>query len=364
MQVSSGKATVKVDASTPAKVEQALAAGRPQARTSSQFERQFGEGALRRHRHAAQGQGRDQQGAESATRTTRRYVVALNLLSRSPHWLTALHALPMYLGLDLRGGVHFLLQVDMQAALTKKAESLAGDLRTMLRDKTSAPCRHHAQRPGGRRALPRPARRWTAARKLLADQFPDLQWADAPRAPTYQADRHAQAARPRDGAGAGAQAEHRHPAQPHQRAGRGRAGDPAAGRRPHRGAAAGRAGHGARPRTSSAARRRWKCGMVDESTEARPRQPGTGPVPFGDERYLERSGRAGGASRSRSSSPATTSPTRSAGFDSQTQEPAVHLTLDAKGARIFQRRDARERRQAHGHPAVREGQGRGASRRR
>ena len=45
---------------------------------------------------------------------------ALNLLSRSPHWLTALHALPMYLGLDLRGGVHFLMQVDMKAALTKR----------------------------------------------------------------------------------------------------------------------------------------------------------------------------------------------------------------------------------------------------
>jgi preprotein translocase subunit SecD len=63
------------------------------------------------------------------------YVVALNLLSSSPNWLTAIHALPMYLGLDLRGGVHFLLQVDMRAALTKKLDSLAGDIRTLLRDK-------------------------------------------------------------------------------------------------------------------------------------------------------------------------------------------------------------------------------------
>jgi preprotein translocase subunit SecD len=63
------------------------------------------------------------------------YVVALNLLSSSPSWLTAINALPMYLGLDLRGGVHFLLQVDMQAAVTKKLDSLAGDLRTALRDK-------------------------------------------------------------------------------------------------------------------------------------------------------------------------------------------------------------------------------------
>jgi len=64
------------------------------------------------------------------------YVVALNLLSSSPAWLSAIHALPMYLGLDLRGGVHFLLQVDMQAALTKRLESLAGDLRSQLREKS------------------------------------------------------------------------------------------------------------------------------------------------------------------------------------------------------------------------------------
>lgn len=63
------------------------------------------------------------------------YVVALNLLSASPRWLTAIHALPMYLGLDLRGGVHFLLQVDMQAALSKAMESYAGDIRTSLREK-------------------------------------------------------------------------------------------------------------------------------------------------------------------------------------------------------------------------------------
>ena len=63
------------------------------------------------------------------------YVVALNLLSRSPRWLSSLGALPMYLGLDLRGGVHFLLQVDMKSAATKKAESIASDLRTSLREK-------------------------------------------------------------------------------------------------------------------------------------------------------------------------------------------------------------------------------------
>jgi len=65
----------------------------------------------------------------------RAYSVALNLLSASPSWLTAIHALPMYLGLDLRGGVHFLLQVDTAAAITKRVENLAGDLRSQLREK-------------------------------------------------------------------------------------------------------------------------------------------------------------------------------------------------------------------------------------
>ena len=63
------------------------------------------------------------------------YVVALNLLSNSPRWLAAIGALPMYLGLDLRGGVHFLLQVEMRAAITKKLDSFSSDIRNGLRDK-------------------------------------------------------------------------------------------------------------------------------------------------------------------------------------------------------------------------------------
>jgi preprotein translocase subunit SecD len=61
------------------------------------------------------------------------YTVALNLLSRSPDWLRSVGAKPMYLGLDLRGGVHFLLQVDMKAALSKAAERFVGDFRIALR---------------------------------------------------------------------------------------------------------------------------------------------------------------------------------------------------------------------------------------
>ncbi|MDI1309739.1 MAG: protein translocase subunit SecD [Methylotenera sp.] len=61
------------------------------------------------------------------------YTVALNLLSRSPDWLRSLGAKPMYLGLDLRGGVHFLMQVDMKAALSKAAERFVGDFKIALR---------------------------------------------------------------------------------------------------------------------------------------------------------------------------------------------------------------------------------------
>ncbi len=62
------------------------------------------------------------------------YIVALNLLSSSPHWLASIGALPMYLGLDLRGGVHFLLQVDMKAALDKAADRYTTDIRSLMRE--------------------------------------------------------------------------------------------------------------------------------------------------------------------------------------------------------------------------------------
>lgn len=63
------------------------------------------------------------------------YAVALNLVSNSPQWLTKINSLPMYLGLDLRGGIYVLLQVDMKAALTKRLDNLTADVRTLLRDK-------------------------------------------------------------------------------------------------------------------------------------------------------------------------------------------------------------------------------------
>jgi len=101
------------------------------------------------------------------------YIVALNLLSASPSWLTAIGALPMYLGLDLRGGVHFLLQVDMEGAVTKRLESIAGDLRTLLREKR---IRHGGiQREGQTlRMRFRDAAERDQARAQILAGFPDL----------------------------------------------------------------------------------------------------------------------------------------------------------------------------------------------
>ncbi len=105
------------------------------------------------------------------------YTVALNLLPNSPRWLAAVNALPMYLGLDLRGGVHFLLQVDMHAALVKQLDSDAGDIRTQLRDKT---VRYVGIAREGDRILVRfrDADTRAKARGIIAERLPELQLAD------------------------------------------------------------------------------------------------------------------------------------------------------------------------------------------
>src|SRR5438477_1064610 len=106
------------------------------------------------------------------------YTVALNLLPNSPRWLAFINARPMYLGLDLRGGVHFLLQVDMRAAIAKRAESLAGDMRSQLRDKN---VRHAGiSREGDSVVIRfRDAETRDKARTIIAEQIPDLKLDDA-----------------------------------------------------------------------------------------------------------------------------------------------------------------------------------------
>ena len=116
------------------------------------------------------------------------YIVALNLLSASPQWLTAIGALPMYLGLDLRGGVHFLLQVDMKAALDKAADRYTTDIRSLLREKKVQYTRRRARRQQRRHPLPRRGRaRQGAAR--------DRQGIPRPRAARSRCRRRRPAAR-------------------------------------------------------------------------------------------------------------------------------------------------------------------------
>ncbi|WP_291986514.1 protein translocase subunit SecD [Candidatus Accumulibacter sp. ACC007] len=132
VQVSSAKATLKVDASTRERVASTLqAAG---IANSGIFLDSNGV-KVRLLTNDTQLQAKDILEKQfNPDSSDPQYVIALNLLSSSPQWLTKLHALPMYLGLDLRGGVHFLLQVDMPGALTKRLDSISADLRTLLRD--------------------------------------------------------------------------------------------------------------------------------------------------------------------------------------------------------------------------------------
>lgn len=102
------------------------------------------------------------------------YIIALNLLAASPEWLSRLHANPMFLGLDLRGGVHFLLEVDMQAAVDKTMERYAGDIRRELK---TAKIRYGAIKRTGNTALEvqlRDQETLNAAADKLARSLPSL----------------------------------------------------------------------------------------------------------------------------------------------------------------------------------------------
>src|SRR3954470_24652361 len=118
VQISSGKPTLKLDSSMTQRVSQVLAT----AGITPDFV-EFDGSSVRARFNDLDTQAKAKDAISLALNPNENdpsYVVALNLLSRSPHWLSAIHALPMYLGLDLRGGVHFLMQVDMKSALTKK----------------------------------------------------------------------------------------------------------------------------------------------------------------------------------------------------------------------------------------------------
>ncbi|MDW8468989.1 MAG: protein translocase subunit SecD [Burkholderiales bacterium] len=133
VQVSSARTTVKADAALLARIEQTLEeAGIAHAGAIADS------GGVRVRFADTDTQLKARDLVERALNPDPQnpsYTVALNLLPASPAWLRAIGALPMYLGLDLRGGVHFLLQVDMQAALAKRLEAYAADVRALLREK-------------------------------------------------------------------------------------------------------------------------------------------------------------------------------------------------------------------------------------
>jgi len=136
VQVSSAKATLKIDAGMLDRVQGILQQAKiPSAGASFDQNGPVGTVRVRFTNTDTQIQARDLiEKALNPNPSDPSYTVALNLLPASPSWLSAIGANPMYLGLDLRGGVHFLLQVDMQGALTARYDSLVTDLRAILRE--------------------------------------------------------------------------------------------------------------------------------------------------------------------------------------------------------------------------------------
>ena len=260
------------------------------------------------------------------------YVVALNLLARSPAWLSAMHAAPMYLGLDLRGGVHFMLQVDMPAALNKKAESLAGDIRSTLREKN---IRHSGISRDGQKIEVRFRDMSTleSAQRVIQEQFADLQMTSLPDGAEFKlmatinpvASRRVQE-----------QAIKQNITTLHNRINELGVAEPVIQQQGTDRIVVQLPGvqDTAKAKDILGRTATLEIRMVDDSAEARSAENGNGVVPFGTERFLERNGQAVIVKKQVILTGENLTDAQP-GFDSQNQEAAVHLTLDAKGARIF-----------------------------
>ena len=330
VQVSSGKATIKLDSAMAPRIEQVLS----QAGLKADFV-QF-EGISVKARFAdldAQSRAKDViSKALNPDPADPSYIVALNLLSRSPGWLTALHALPMYLGLDLRGGVHFLMQVDMKSALTKKAEALTGDIRTLLRDKN---LRHTGIARDGNTVEVRFRDRATlvSARTLLLDQLPDLEWTDRADGGDFKL---AGSLKPEAARRVQETAIKQNITTLHNRVNELGVAEPVIAQQGLDRVVVQLPGvqDTAKAKDIIGRTATLELRMVDESAEAESARTGTGPVPFGSERFVERGSRPVIVKRQvvlTGDSLTDAQP----GFDSQTQAPKVDLTVDAKGARIM-----------------------------
>jgi preprotein translocase subunit SecD len=330
VQVSPGRASIKLDLATQAKVEDALKAANLKPSIISLEANSL---KLRFENTDEQLKAKDvTQRALNQDANNPDYVVALNLIPRTPAWLASLKAAPMYLGLDLRGGVHFMLQVDMQAALSKKAEALAGDLRSALREKT---IRHN----GISREQQSVAISFNdqaaadAALALIQEQFTDLLATVTPVNNIYQLNavlKPEAAKRVQD------QALKQNITTLHNRINELGVAEPVIQQQGLDRIVVQLPGvqDTAKAKDILGRTATLEIRMVDDSSDARLAEVGSGMVPFGTEKYLERNGQAVVVKKQVLLTGENLTDAQP-GFDNQTQEAAVHLTLDAKGARIF-----------------------------
>ncbi|MBC7715780.1 MAG: protein translocase subunit SecD [Pseudorhodobacter sp.] len=329
VQVSSAKATLKLDSSLSTRVSQLLAA----ASIKADFVQFEGNSVKARFADTdTQLKAKDAISKALNTEPTNpSYIVALNLVSRSPQWLTSLHALPMYLGLDLRGGVHFLMQVDMKAALTKKAEALTGDIRSLLRDKN---LRHAGITRDGNNVEVRFRDRETlaAARNLLSDQLPDLLWTETPDGTDIKL---SGSLKPEAAARVQSSAVNQNITTLHNRVNELGVAEPVIQKQGLDRVVVQLPGvqDTAKAKDIIGRTATLEVRLLDESTEAAAAVT-SGVVPFGTERFDERGGLPIIVKRQVILTGENLIDAQP-GFDSQTQEATVNLTLDAKGSRIF-----------------------------
>ena len=330
VQVSSGKATVKVDTATLQRVEEAIKA----AGLSSDLV-QFDGNSIRARFDTPDNQIKAKDAIEKALipdPSNPSYVVALNLITRSPTWLSSLNAAPMYLGLDLRGGVHFMMQVDMQAALTQRVEALTGDLRTSLRERD---LRHGGISRNGQtiEIRLRDDQQLQAAQNLIAELFADLQTSPVVDGSNI---RLLATVKPESARMVQAQALKQNITTLHNRINELGVAEPVIQQQGLDRIVVQLPGvqDTAKAKDILGRTATLEVRMVDESTEGRAAEQAGGLVPFGSERYLERDGQPL-VVRKQVVLTGDNLTDAQAGFDSQTQEPVVNLTLDGKGARIF-----------------------------
>jgi preprotein translocase subunit SecD len=179
VQISSAKSTVKIDESMKARVEKALQqSGLKDNGVFYDFNGMQGSVRARFADTDTQFKAKDiLEKTLNPDATDPTYTVAFNLLPNTPKWLQSLNALPMYLGLDLRGGVHFLMQVDTKAVLTKRVQGLQSSVRSVLREKD---IRHAGiSRDGDNISVKfRDAETRSAAKAVLASQMTDVNLTD------------------------------------------------------------------------------------------------------------------------------------------------------------------------------------------